>query len=197
MASARDVHASLRTDSDVLVVQVLANDPRSHPTECIMIGGPADGCTLAELETLPGHLRDECEWGLGYEEQITRSGGGIGADGATILSLVLGVVGTVPTVAMLFGLLHRQVPDCPDRDEALDTATWAVAMQYDSVERRKLVATREARERDHWTFSLRIPDSSDDFEVDVYGSRSNTVATRVAWTNGEAWGRQPGTGGPA
>jgi hypothetical protein len=27
----------------------------------------------------------------------------------------------------------------------------------------------------------------------VYGSRSGTVATRVAWTNGEPGGRRPGT----
>ena len=192
MLSERDVAAVLDTDGDLFIVEVKANDPRSIPTECIVIGGPADTRTLADLEALPVQLRAECGWGLGYEEELTKRGGGIGAEGATVVSLVLGVVGTVPTIKMLFDLLHCHVPECPDRKEALETATWAIAMQYASVQRRQLEVTREVRDRDHWTFSLRMPGSSDDFEVDVFGGRSGTVATRVVWTNGNAWGGAPG-----
>lgn len=192
MRSAHDIGASIYTDEDVLVLEVLANDPRACPTEAIVIGGPASGYTLAELETVPGHLRDLCEWGVGYEEEIKKSGGGIGAEGATIVSLVLAVVGTVPTIVMLFELLHRPTPPLAEHDDALGTATWAVALQYPSVVRNQLDVVREVRESDHWTFFLRLASSRDEFEVDVFGSRSKTVATRVVWTNGEAWGRQPG-----
>jgi hypothetical protein len=192
MASPRDLAAAVYTDEDVVVVQVLANDPRCSPTQGIVIVGPAGGQTLADLEALPKRLREECGWGAGYEEEIGKRGGGIGADGATILSLVLGVVGTVPTIDMLLERLRRGVPKCPDRAEALETATWAVAMQYQSIERRGLAVTRESRDADHWTFTLRLADALDEFEVEVFGSRSGTVATRVVWTNGDPWGSLPG-----
>lgn len=178
----------------MFVVQVLANDPRAFPTESLLVAGPARGMRLADLEAVPARLRDACEWGLGHEEEVSKRGGGIGADGLTVLSLVLGAIGTVPTMEMLFDLLHREVPPCPNRDDALSTATWAVALQYASVERPALEVVREARHSDHWTFNLRLPGSNDDFEVDVYGSKAGTLATRVVWTNGDAWGSGPGQG---
>jgi hypothetical protein len=59
-----------------------------------------------------------------------------------VLSLVLRAIGTVPTIAMLIDLLHRELPPCSNRDDALSSATWAVALQYASVERPAL-AQRE------------------------------------------------------
>jgi len=144
------------------------------------------------LESLPAQLRDECGWGMGYEEELNKTGGGIGADGATIISLVLGVVGAVPTVSSLLTRLRRAVPACPPREEAWDTATWAVAMQYGTVPRRHLHLLAEARHQDHWVLTMSLPDSGDEFPVDVYGSRGGTMATQVVWTNGQPWGRKPG-----
>ena len=193
MAEVSDFLQWLYTDEDVFVVQVAANDPRFSPTEWVVVGGPTRGITLADLESLPSSLRDECGWGVGYEEDLSKRGGGIGASGATILGLVLGVVGAVPTIQMLLERLRRDVPECPDRPDALDTATWAIVMQYVEVERQALQLKGEARDVDHWTFSLWLPATDDAFEVEVYGSRSGTVATRVAWTKGDLGGRQPGT----
>ena len=193
MGTPNDYRTWLNTDEDVVIVRVLANDPRGCPTECIVVGGPAQGVTLANLEALAVQLRDECGWGLGHEEDISKRGGGIGAEGAAILSLVLGVIGTVPTVLLLFSHLRRQVPERPDRDEALETATWAVVMQYYTVDRRSLEVVGEARDPDHWTFTLRHAASNDQFEVEVFGSRARTFATRVVWVHGEPWGRLPGT----
>lgn len=96
MANPSDFLRWLYTDQDVVVVQVAANDPRFCPTEWVVVGGPADEVTLADLESLPSSLGDECGWGVGFEVDISKRGGGIGASGATILSLLLGVVGTIP-----------------------------------------------------------------------------------------------------
>ena len=170
-----------------------ANDPRFCPTEWVVVGGPAGEVTLADLESLPARLRDDCGWGVGYEVDVSKRGGGIGASGATVLGLILGVVGTVPTVQMLFGKLRRVVPDCPEHDDALETATWAIAMQYDEVERKTLKLVAEARDPDRWTFELTLPATGDDFEVEVYGFRSGTVATRVVWSNGDPAGGRPST----
>jgi hypothetical protein len=137
-------------------------------------------------------LRDECDWGLGFEQELNKNGGGIGASGATIVSLVLGVIGTVPTIQMLLDHLRREVPACPERDEAWDTATWAVALQYTTVRRGSLRVAAEVRHSDHWEFTIVLPESNDQFTVDVFGSRSGTVATRVMWVNGDAWGAPPG-----
>ena len=126
MTPVPDPQRWLQTDEDVFVVQVLANDPRAFPTESLLVAGAARGMRLADLEAVPARLRDACEWGLGHEEEVSKRGGGIGADGLTVLSLVLGAIGTVPTMEMLFDLLHREVPPCPNRDDALSTATWAV-----------------------------------------------------------------------
>ena len=189
-----DPQGWLETDEGVFVVNVIANDPRATPTESLLVSGPARGIRLVDLEEVPARLRDLCEWGLGHEEELSKRGGGIGADGATVLSLVVGAIGGVPGIAMLFELLHRDVPPCPDREDALPTATWAVALQYSSVERKALTVVREARHLDHWTFNLRLANSNDDFEVDVYGSKADTLATRVVWTNGDPWGHGPGSG---
>lgn len=192
MNSELDYRGWLSTDGDIVIVRVLANDPRDCPLESVAIGGPADGVTLATLEEMTRLLRDECDWGSGHEEEIVKRGGGIGASGATILSLVLGVVGTVPTVQMLLAHLGRKVPDRPQREEALATATWAVAMQYHTVARRSLEVVGEVREADHWSFDLRFPESDDRFEVEVYGSPQGTFATRISWRNGRPGGRLPG-----
>jgi hypothetical protein len=194
MTSVPDPQGWLQTDEDVFVVRVLANDPRAFPTESLLLSGPARGLGLADLEAVTARLRDECEWGLGREEDISKRGGGIGAESATVFSLVLGAIGTIPTIRMIFELLNRDVPPCPNRDDALASATWAIALQYASVERPALVVVREARHVDHWTFNLQLPGSNDDFEIDVYGSNAGTLATRVVWTNGDAWGAGPGRG---
>ncbi len=181
----------------VLVVQVLANDPRACPTEGVFVGAPAGHWRLADLEPLPAQLRDECGWNFGFMEELKKTGDGIGADGAIILSLFLGVVGAIPTVTSLLQRLERSVPPCPQREEAWETATWAVAMQYGSVERRRLNLLQEARHPDHWVFTMFLAESSDEFTVEVFGSRTTTVATRVVWTNGQPWGRKPGLVDPA
>jgi hypothetical protein len=186
----------LSTDEDVLAVHVLANDPRSWPTEGLIVVAPAEHMTLADLEAIPRQLRDECGWGFGYEQDVSKVGGGIGADGATVLGLVLGVIGAVPTVDSLLHRLRRQVPPCPEREEAWDTATWAVALQYRAVDRKELRLLKEARNRDHWVFTLALPCTGDEFEVEAYGSRSTAIATRVVWTNGDPWGRGPGVVDP-
>ena len=133
---------------------------------------------------------------MGLDGALRTVGGGSGADVSTILGLALGVVGAVPTVTSLFRRLRRDVPDCPQREEAWDTATWAVSLQYDSVERRALRLHSETRHPDHWSFSMFLPESRDEFEVDVFGSRSNVVATRVRWTNGDPWNRAPSLDDP-
>lgn len=74
----------------------------------------------------------------------------------------------------------------------LETASWAVAVQYDTVARRSLELVGEVRKADHWSFVLRLPESDDRFEVEVYGSRQSTFATRIAWTNGQRGTRLPG-----
>jgi len=101
MPSHPDLASAIFTDEDVVTVLLLANDPRAFPTETVLVSTPAREITLNDLEALTLELRDECEWGLGYEESLTKSGGGIGASGATVLELVLGIIGVVPTVAML------------------------------------------------------------------------------------------------
>lgn len=72
---------------------------------------------------------------------------------------------------MLLQRLRRAAPECPDRDDALDAATWAIAMQYDTLERRALQLTGETRDFEHWTFKFPLPAIADDFEVEVFGSR--------------------------
>jgi hypothetical protein len=74
-------------------------------------------------------------------------------------------VGAVPTVTSILRRLKRSIPARPDRQDAWDTAALAVAMQYDTVERRKFHLLREARHPDHWTFAL---------------SRSRTVRIRAS-----------------
>ena len=186
-----DYFGWLSTDGDIVVVRVLANGPRDCPPESLVIGGPAEGVTLATLEEITQLLRVECDWRLGHEEEIVKRGGGIGASGATVLSLIFGVVGTVPTVQSLLSHLGRGVPDPPPREEALDTAIWAVAMQYDTVARRSLELVGEVREVDHWSFGFRLPESNDRFEVDIYGSRHRTFATRIVWSKGHPEGHLP------
>jgi len=181
--------AWLLSDSSDVIIQVLANDPRACPTEGLFVIANASDLSLAELEALPAQLRDECGWGLGYTENLTKSSGGIGADGATILGLVLGVVGATPTIQSLLSKIGREAPVLPRRDDAWETATWAVAMQFQSVARTSLHPVGEARHSDHWSFSMSLEGFGDRFEVDVYGSRGTTVATRV-WTNGDAWGKR-------
>jgi hypothetical protein len=182
----------LLSDSSDVVVQVDANDPRSCPTEALLVVVNS-GATLAELERLPDQLREECGWGLGYEVDLSKRSGGIGADGLTLVGLVLGVVGAVPTVESILRKLGRRAPTMPDRDSALQTATWAVSMQYRGVPRNGLRVVREERHQDHWTLAMVFDASGDRFEVDVYGMpRSGAVATRVVWQDGDAWGRKPG-----
>jgi hypothetical protein len=180
-------------DASDVVVQVDANDPRFCATEALLVVANSSALTLAQLEQVPDQLRAECRWGNGYEVHLEKSSGGIGADGFTILSLLLGVVGTVPTVESILEKLRHRAPQLPDRDSALHTATWAVSMQYEGVPRRDLKIFREERHRDHWTFTMSLPASADTFEVDVYGQPgSGATATRVVWQNPDASGRPPG-----
>lgn len=192
MAYRQDDVAWLLSDSCNVIVQVLANDPRAVPTEGLFVVANGSDMSLADLEALPAQLQSECGWGMGYHEDLKKSSGGIGADGATIVSLILGVVGAVPTIESLLRKLGRETPALPTRDNAWETATWAVAMQYESLVRRELHPAREERHSDHWTFRMSSEGGSDTFEVDVYGSRGGTIATRVAWTNGDASGNGPG-----
>lgn len=197
MTSPHELEALLYSDEPVLTIQVLANDPRICPTEGVFIATPAGAWTLADLEALPAQLRDECGWSAGFMENLNNRGGGIGADGLTILILVLSVVGDVPPVISLLQHLKRPVPPCPSREEAWESATWAVAMLYSTVERRRLDVLEEARHPDHWVFTMSLPESGDKFEVDVFGSRAGTVVTRVMWINGEPGRRKPGLVDPA
>jgi hypothetical protein len=197
MTSITDLRALVDTDGDVVVLRVLANDPRECPTEAILIVTPADGLTLVDLEAIPQQLKSECGWGVGFEENLSKRAGGIGSDGPTTLELVLGVVGAVPTVLMLLDKLKRGTPACPNRENAWEKATWAVALQYASVERVKLRLLSEIRHEDHWEFTMSLSESSDQFSVEVFGNRSTVVAIRVTWTNGDPWGRRPGLVDPA
>lgn len=185
--------AWLLSDASDVVVQVDANDPRSRPTEAVLVVVNSSALTLAQLEQVPDQLREECGWGLGYEVHLEKSSGGIGADGLTIVSLVLGVIGAVPTVESILRKLRHRAPALPDNDSAVQAATWAVSVQYEGVPRRELKIFRQERHQDHWTFTMTLAASADIFEVDVYGqARSGAFATRVAWQNGDAWGRRPG-----
>jgi hypothetical protein len=124
---------------------------------------------------------------------LTKRSGGIGADGLTLVGLVLGVVGAVPSVESIFRKLGRRAPTMPDPESALETATWAVSTQYLDVPRNELRVVSEEPHQDHWTFIMAFDASGDSFEVDVYGMpRSGAVATRVVWQDGRPWGRKPG-----
>lgn len=171
--------------ASIYVIRIVANDPRTFPTEQILVTGPADDLSVADLDELVRALREENEWSVGYIEDLCKSGGYIGADAATIFSLALGVVGVIPVVQSLYSRLGRPVPPRPDRDKALDSALWAIAMQYPMAVRRSLQVYGETREKDHWVFQLKSSEGSDLFEVVVYGSRSEgAVAVRTTWSDG-------------
>lgn len=180
-------------DASDVVVQLEANDPRFCPTEALLVVANSSSVTVAQLDRLPNQFRDECHWGNGHEARLEKTSGGIGADGVTVISLLLGVVGAVPTVESIFEKLHRRTPELPDRAFALRTATWAVSMQYQRVPRSALKVLREERHRDHWTFAMSLPESGDTFEVDVYGHPgAGATATRVCWQSSDGSRRPPG-----
>jgi hypothetical protein len=195
MPSISEFANSVQTDGPVLMIQISANDPRVCPTESLFVGVPAAGVTLGDLEQLPNDLRDEYGWSQGYLERLEKRSGGIGADGVAYIGLFLGVVGSLPPIASLFKWLRRSTLVRPDRDEAWNTATWAVAIQYNTVERGKLSLLSETRCPDHWSFRMTLLEHSDEFEVDVYGSHATAIATKVVWSNGDPGGRMPGTPG--
>lgn len=62
------------SDSSDVVVQVFANDPRSCPTEALLVV-VSSATTLAEIEQLPDQLSEECGWGLGYEVSLNKRSG--------------------------------------------------------------------------------------------------------------------------
>lgn len=172
---------------DEFVVRVRANDPRDCPTETLCVKTFVGQWTLGELEMLPGQLRDECGWGMGYEEEITKSAGGIGADGATILGLVLGVVGAVPTIEDLLLRLGRSAQGLMDHDAAMAVARGEICDLYDWVNPAALRPVSEERNPHHWVFTFSLAESGDRFQVEVHGGwLSRTEATRILWTRGSS-----------
>lgn len=196
MTSILDELRSNYSDENLVAIQILANDPRFQATECILVVAPLGNLSLADLEPLPRELRDECGWGVGYIEHLEKSAGGIGASGLEIISLILGIVGVVPTVETILTRIKRQIPAPASLEDAWATATWAVAMQYNTVQRSSLRSVSEERHTDHWTFSLDLAQTGDRFTVDVYGERLRTCATRVAWMKGHPSQDAPGVAIP-
>lgn len=181
------------TDEDVLVVKIKADDPRGFPTQVISLIAPAGDMSMSQLDGILVVMEKQYGWGMGYEFEVRRRGGGIGAEGASVLELVLGVVTTVPTVLDLFERFTKRRPTRASRATAAEQATWAVARAYSHVARRSLHRVAESDGVDHWTFQFMLPDTDDRFEVEVYGSADTALATRVSWMNGDAWGnRAPG-----
>lgn len=75
---------------------------------------------------------------------------------------------------------------CPDRDVAWDTATWAVALQYETVSRKNLGPHSETRASDHYEFEMLLDHSPDQFIVKVFGDpKGEAIATQVMWVNGD------------
>lgn len=172
---------------DELEVRVLANDPRFCPEEALIIQTFVGQWTLGELETLPGQLRDECGWGMGYEEEITKNGGGIGADGATVLALILGVVGVVPTIEGLLLRLGRSVQGQMDRDMAIALARRQICDLYAWASPSQLRTVSEETFPHHRVFGFSLTGFTDTFEVEVHGDWSTrTAATRILWTGGDS-----------
>ncbi len=183
-----DYRSWLHDDAWVGVVQIRANDPRTVPTEGIVVVFRTENTSLADLESLTPALREQCNgWGTGYIEELSKTSGGIGASGLETLSLFLGVVGVVPTVAMIMDKLNLRRPRlCPDRDVAWDTATWAVALQYETVSRKNLGPHSETRASDHYEFEMLLDHSPDQFIVKVFGDpKGEAIATQVMWVNGD------------
>ncbi|WP_151524146.1 hypothetical protein [Serinicoccus kebangsaanensis] len=173
-----------------LVFVIEADDPRFTPTRSIEVTTSAEGWSLGDLETVTDRLRDECLWGLGAIEDYRKSQGGVGASGLEALSVTLGVINTVPTVALLLELLNRRMPPRPSREEALEAATWAVATRYAKVVRGELVVTQETQYPDHWLIAFRWPRTGDEFEVGVYGARSGVTSVQtVTWINGDPYAK--------
>ncbi|GEM_PF-5820231 len=194
MTSLDDYLQMLQTDCSLLAVELRANDPRTFPTEVITLV-LEDDSSLAEVEAFAGALAQDYQWGNGHLMHVRKSAGGIGADGASVTELVLGIITAIPTVRDLLTRLKAGAPSCPSKEDAWQRATMAVAVAYETVPRRELRVVSERQHTDHWTFQMVLPGTDDRFEVEVYGESSGpTVGTRVTWANGDAWGdRAPGS----
>lgn len=172
-----------------LTYTIEADDPRFTPTRTILVETSAQGWSIDALERLTNELRDECVWGVGAFEDYRKSQGGIGAGGIELLSVTLGVIGTIPTVDWLLQKLNRRVPPRPAKDRALEAAKWAVLMRYPDVSAEELTITAEAEEPTHWMVTLVRQTTRDTFEVGVYGDGSLGTSVRtVTWTNGDPYG---------
>ena len=133
------------------------------------MGGPGE-VTLAETRVFAGPSQGRLRiWGVGYEVDVSKRGGGIGASsGATVLGLILRSR-TVPTVQMPSGScveLCRTVQNTMTPE----TATWAIAMQYDeggAQDVDQLVAKRVIRIAGPSNSPL--PATGTTLEVEVYG----------------------------
>lgn len=174
-------------DAGVINVWILANDPRWSPVEGVLVALPDHGdIDLADLEDLHQELREEYGWSSGYSVDLKKSGGGIGASGMEITTLVLGVIGAVPVARDIYQKLSHRSIEIGTKEEAWEVATWAVALQYPSVSRPNLRRVRVARHPAHWEFEMTLDGAADRFQADVSGTRETAVATRVVWIGGDA-----------
>jgi hypothetical protein len=178
------IHRLDQTDlgliGDSLVVVVRSDDRFGPPEESVLIRMPADGLTLAALEPLSREMQAEFNWAGGYQEELTKTAGGIGADGLTELSMILNVAGLIGQVApWLFKRLGRRPPALPSQDEADNTAVWALLVQYPNLARDHLRNVGEERQSNVWELDYVDNRSGDRYSVAVAGTRSGTCVTRV------------------
>ncbi|MFB2573029.1 hypothetical protein [Micrococcus sp. IITD107] len=164
---------------------ILADDPRFTPTHVICIDTPQGSWSVDGLEKLARELEAEYSWESGVLEEYRKRQGGIGADGLTIISVVLGVIGMVPTVEALLAKLKRQVPPRPSKEDALRAATAAILRQYNQVARKDLTVIEETREMTHWRFVF-SSSRGDQFEVSVFGERSYGTSVQTLKWKGRA-----------
>ncbi|WP_336705715.1 hypothetical protein [Micrococcus terreus] len=163
---------------------ILADDPRFTPSHGIRVLTPTGDWSVDALERLAHELGAEYSWQSGIEENYRKTQGGIGADGFAVTSVILGVIGAIPTVEALLAKLNRRVPPRPHKDEALRAATGAIIGQYSNVARSDLAVIEESRESTHWHFVF-ASCSGDQFETKVFGdSAHGTSVQTLKWRNG-------------
>lgn len=178
--------SSLAVGQERLEFVIVADDPRFTPTHGIRVVTPTGDWSVDALERLAHQLGAEYSWQSGIQENYQKTQGGIGADGLAITSVVLGVIGAIPTVEALLTKLNRRVPPRPDKEDALRAATGAIIGQYKEVARRDLAMIEETREPTHWHFVF-SSGSGDQFEVSVFGqSAHGTSVQTLKWRNGNS-----------